>query len=172
MQLVDSHCHINFSEFALRLPEVFELMARNDVGHALCISVNLPEFPSVLALAEQYPNVFATVGVHPDYEDETEPDVEMLVKFAQHPRIVGIGETGLDYFRLKGDLSWQRERFRTHIRAARAGSGCWRRVPLRRWRRCSLPWGTAFPWSGCHRSGKSGLSSTTLAATRRLFSTM
>lgn len=93
-------------------------MLENQVGHALLISVTLEKFPEVLALAEQYPNFFATVGVHPDYEDEPPFNVETLLELAKHPKVVGIGETGLDYFRLTGDLTWQRERFRTHIRAA------------------------------------------------------
>jgi TatD DNase family protein len=117
---IDSHCHINFPEFAPRMAGIFAKMAENRVTHALCVSVNLPDFPQVLALAEQYPNVYASVGVHPDYEDTPEPTVAQLVDLAQHPRIVAIGETGLDYYRLEGDLEWQRERFRTHIRASRA----------------------------------------------------
>ncbi|WP_317202967.1 TatD family hydrolase [Janthinobacterium sp.] len=116
---IDSHCHINFPELAARMPEILAKMAENKVTHALCVSVNLPEFPQVLALAEQYPNIFASVGVHPDYEDTPEPSVEELVRLADHPRIIAIGETGLDYFRLTGDLEWQRERFRTHIKASR-----------------------------------------------------
>ena len=117
---IDSHCHINFSDLADKLPEIFDLMAQNQVSHALCISVELEKFPEVLALAEAYPNVYASVGVHPDHEDCTEPTVAELVALADHPKVVAIGETGLDYFRLTGDLEWQRERFRTHIRAARA----------------------------------------------------
>jgi TatD DNase family protein len=116
---IDSHCHINFPELVARLPDILGKMAENQVSHALCVSVNLPEFPQVLALAEQYPHIYASVGVHPDYEDTPEPSVEQLVALADHPRIVAIGETGLDYFRLQGDLEWQRERFRTHIRASR-----------------------------------------------------
>ena len=117
---VDSHCHINFPDFADKLPALFERMAASQVSHALCISVELEKFPEVRALAEAHPNVFASVGVHPDHEDCTEPSVDELVALADHPRVVAIGETGLDYFRLSGDLEWQRERFRTHIRAARA----------------------------------------------------
>jgi len=117
---IDSHCHINFPDLADKLPEVFDRMAANQVSHALCISVELERFPEILRLAEAHPNVFASVGVHPDHEDCTEPTVEQLVALADHPRVVAIGETGLDYFRLTGDLEWQRERFRTHIRAARA----------------------------------------------------
>jgi TatD DNase family protein len=94
-------------------------MRENDVGHALCVSVNLQGLPRVLALSEKYPNLFASVGVHPDYENLEEPQSIQLATLACHPRVVAIGETGLDYFRLKGDLEWQRERFRQHIRAAR-----------------------------------------------------
>ena len=116
---IDSHCHINFPELAARMPEILAKMAENKVTHALCVSVDLPDFPQVQALAEQYPHIFASVGVHPDYEDTPEPSVEDLVRLADHPKIIAIGETGLDYFRLTGDLEWQRERFRTHIKASR-----------------------------------------------------
>ena len=116
---IDSHCHINFPELAARMPEILAKMAENQVTHALCVSVDLPDFPGVLALAEQYPHIYASVGVHPDYEDTPEPTVQQLVELADHPKIVAIGETGLDYYRLEGDLEWQRERFRTHIRASR-----------------------------------------------------
>lgn len=117
---VDSHCHINFPDFAETLPGLFDRMAENQVSHALCISVELEKFPEVRALAEAHPHVFASVGVHPDHEDCTEPSVDELLALADHPKVVAIGETGLDYYRLTGDLEWQRERFRTHIRAARA----------------------------------------------------
>jgi TatD DNase family protein len=116
---IDSHCHINFPELSVRLPEIFGKMADNQVTHALCVSVNLPEFPQVLELAEKYPHIYASVGVHPDYEDAPEVSVDELVRLSKHPKIVAIGETGLDYYRLEGDLEWQRERFRTHIRASR-----------------------------------------------------
>ena len=118
--LVDSHCHINFPGLADKLDELLASMAQNGVSHALCVSVNLADFPQVRALAEGHDNIFASVGVHPDYEDADEPTVERLVALADHPKVIAIGETGLDYFRLQGDLEWQRERFRTHIRAARA----------------------------------------------------
>jgi TatD DNase family protein len=122
MPFVDSHCHINFPELAANMGDVLAQMSQNEVVSALCVSVNLADFPRVLALAEQYPHIFASVGVHPDYEGVEEPDVARLVGLAQHPKVIAIGETGLDYFRLKGDLEWQRARFRTHIRAARASS--------------------------------------------------
>jgi TatD DNase family protein len=117
--LVDSHCHLNFPEFASNLPEIFANMNINEVGLALCVSVNLPDFHEVISLAETYPQLYASVGVHPDYEDEKEPSVENLAELANHPKVIAVGETGLDYFRLNGDLEWQRERFRTHIRAAK-----------------------------------------------------
>lgn len=119
---IDSHCHINFPEFSERLPALFAKMAENQVSHALCVSVELDKFPEIRAMAETYPQVYASVGVHPDYEETAEPTVEQLVELSQHPKVIAIGETGLDYFRLKGDLEWQRERFRIHIRASRASA--------------------------------------------------
>ena len=116
---VDSHCHLNFPELAADLPTVLEAMAANRVTHALCISVTLSELPAVLQLAADHANLYATVGVHPDTENSGEPSVAELVALAARPKVVAIGETGLDYYRLTGDLSWQRERFRNHIRAAR-----------------------------------------------------
>jgi TatD DNase family protein len=117
---VDSHCHINFPELVDQLPAVLDAMAANKVTHALCISVNLPELPGVLKLAADHEQIYATVGVHPDAEDTPEPSVDDLVALAAAPKVVAIGETGLDYYRLTGDLEWQRKRFRNHIRAARA----------------------------------------------------
>ncbi len=117
---IDSHCHIDFPELTDRLPDILQKMRDNQVSHALCVSVTMPEFPRVLALAESHPHLYASVGVHPDYEETEEPSVDDLVRLAAHPRIVAIGETGLDYYRLSGDLEWQRDRFRTHIRASRA----------------------------------------------------
>lgn len=117
--LVDSHCHLDFPELAPQLDSVLTLMRDNQVSRALCISVKLEDFPNVRTLAERYPQLYASVGVHPDYEGVAEPTVTELVELATHERILGIGETGLDYYRLTGDLEWQRDRFRTHIRAAR-----------------------------------------------------
>jgi TatD DNase family protein len=116
---IDSHCHINFPDLAANIDQHLAKMAENKVTHALCVAVNLPELPSVLALADAHANIFASVGVHPDYEDTPEPTVEQLVELALHKKVVAIGETGLDYYRLQGDLEWQRERFRVHIRAAK-----------------------------------------------------
>jgi len=117
--LIDSHCHIDFEEYAGRIPQILEDMARNQVTHALCVCVNLADFPRVLALAESHSQLFASVGVHPDQAEDASPKVNDLVERARHAKIVAIGETGLDYFRQNGDLEWQRARFRTHIRAAR-----------------------------------------------------
>jgi TatD DNase family protein len=118
--LVDSHCHLDFDEFRDRIPEILAEMSAAGVEYALCISVTLNDFPRVRALAETHPRLFATVGVHPDYPEAGAVDVDELVALAEHPKVVAIGETGLDYYRLTGDLGWQRERFRTHVRAARA----------------------------------------------------
>lgn len=118
--LVDSHCHLDFPDFKGREEELLAAMKVNGVGWALIAGVTLERFPGVLALAERCPNLFAAAGVHPDTEEEgAEPDEDCLVRLADHPKVVAIGETGLDYYRLKGDLEWQRERFRVHIRAAR-----------------------------------------------------
>ena len=116
---IDSHCHLNFPDFADRLPDIYRHMQGNQVSHALCISVDLETFPEVLAIAESRDNLYASVGVHPDYEDCTEPTVEKLVELASNPKVVAIGETGMDYYRTPGPLAWQQERFRVHIRAAR-----------------------------------------------------
>src|SRR5690349_1453114 len=112
---IDSHCHLDFPDLASDLPKLLQNMQDNQVTHALCVSVNLPDFPRVKALAETHENLFASVGVHPDYEDEVEPYADQLAELADHPKVIAIGETGLDYFRLQGDLEWQRERFRQHI---------------------------------------------------------
>jgi TatD DNase family protein len=117
--LVDSHCHLDFPELSGELDAILALMQENGVTHALCVSVTLQDFPRVRALAERYSQLYATVGVHPDYPDVPAVGADELVELARHPRILGIGETGLDYYRIKDDCEWQRERFRNHIRAAR-----------------------------------------------------
>lgn len=115
---IDSHCHLNFPGLSEQLDQLLANMQDNQVSHALCVSVELSSFPAVLALAEGHDNLYASVGVHPDYELYEEPSQSDLVKLAQHPKVIAIGETGLDYYRLTGNLEWQRERFRTHIRAS------------------------------------------------------
>lgn len=120
---VDSHCHLVFPELAARIDEIRADMAANSVDRALCISTTLEEFPRVQAMAARYDNFWASVGVHPDEEDAREPSLDELVSLAGQEKVVAIGETGLDYFRLNGrtiaDMHWQRERFRVHIRASR-----------------------------------------------------
>jgi TatD DNase family protein len=118
--LVDSHCHLDFPDLAEKVDEALALMRENGVSHALCVSVTLQEFPQVRALAERYPNLYASVGVHPDYDNVPLVTEKELVALADHPKVIAIGETGLDHYRIKGGAEWQRERFRTHIRAARS----------------------------------------------------
>lgn len=119
---VDSHCHLNFPQYADQLDQVRAEMAQAQVDRALCISTTLEEFPQVHALATRFDNFWATVGVHPDNEGIQEPTLQDLLERARLPKVVGIGETGLDYYRLEGrsvaDMEWQRERFRVHIQAA------------------------------------------------------
>ena len=117
--LIDSHCHLNFPDLANRLPEVLANMAAADVRQALAISVSRDTFAEVLALAEAHHNIYATVGVHPDQQDTAEFTTAELVAHARHPKVVGIGETGLDYHWCQGDLDWQHRRFITHIEAAK-----------------------------------------------------
>ncbi len=120
---VDSHCHLSFPELAADHQGVLDRMRQAGVRAALNICVRMEEFGQVLAQAEAQPDVFATVGVHPDTTETQEPTVERLVALAAHPKVLAIGETGLDYYRLKEPLHWQRDRFRVHIRAAREAGG-------------------------------------------------
>ena len=117
--LVDSHCHLDFPELAADIPQVLARMRENGVGWALCAGVTLERLPAVLELAHAHANLFAAVGVHPDTEEGADPDAATLVALAADSKVVAIGETGLDYYRLEGDLEWQRRRFRAHIAAAR-----------------------------------------------------
>jgi TatD DNase family protein len=117
---VDSHCHIDFPELANRIDDVLANMAANKVSHALCVSVNIEDWPRVMALAIAHENLFASVGVHPDHDTNAVLSEADLLQRATHAKVVAIGETGLDYYRVTGELEWQRQRFRTHIGAARA----------------------------------------------------
>ena len=123
VMFTDSHCHLNFPELVSKLPEIRAAMQAAQVDRALCICTTLEEFEAVHALATQYDNFWATAGVHPDNEGVQEPTLQDLLTRGALPRVVGIGETGLDYYRLGertvADMEWQRSRFRTHIRAAR-----------------------------------------------------
>jgi TatD DNase family protein len=116
---VDSHCHLDFPELANRVGAVLTSMAENRVTHALCVGVSLKTQPRIMALVAERANLFASVGVHPEHKDEANPSIEELLGWASDPKIVAIGETGLDYFWHKEDLAWQQQRFRDHIRAAR-----------------------------------------------------
>lgn len=118
--LVDSHCHLNFEPLNAGLEDVFRRARDNGVGHMLCVSVTLETYPEISAIAHTHSNVFASVGVHPNEREGREPDVDELVQLARDERVVAIGETGLDYYRSQGDMAWQQERFRRHIRAAKA----------------------------------------------------
>ncbi len=123
----DSHCHLTFPELIADLPAIRAAMAAARVTRALCISTTMEEFPRVQALAAQYDNFWASAGVQPDSEGGHEPDVAELLAATRLPKVVAVGETGLDYYQMQerkggrsiADLGWQRERFRTHIRAAR-----------------------------------------------------
>ncbi len=117
--LVDSHCHLNFEPLGANLGGVLRNARASGVRHMLCVGVTIEKYPEVRALAQQHANVFASVGVHPNEQGVHDPTVDELVDLAREPRVVAIGETGLDYYRSQGDLAWQHERFRRHIRAAR-----------------------------------------------------
>ena len=120
--LVDSHCHLDMLDlepFGGRMEGVLDAARAQDIGHFLCVSINMEDYPGMLALAEPYQQVSVSVGLHPNEQGGHDPETEELVELARHPKVVAIGETGLDYFRSEGDLDWQRERFRRHIAAAK-----------------------------------------------------
>lgn len=123
LSLVDSHCHLDRLDLAPYpdgMDGVLAAAREQGVSDVLCVCINWENFPAVRALAQQHAHVYATVGVHPNDDEGHEPSLDELVAAAQAPKIIGIGETGLDYFRSEGDLAWQHERFRRHIQAARA----------------------------------------------------
>lgn len=117
--LVDSHCHLNYEPLRNRIPQVLQNARDQGVGHMLCVAVNLEKLPEVLELAQSHPHIYASVGVHPDEQHVRDPSVDELVTLAANPRVVAIGETGLDYYRLQGERGWQQQRFRRHIQASR-----------------------------------------------------
>ena len=115
--LVDSHCHLDrldLRDYQDDLSQALDFARDQGVSRFLCVGINMERFPDMMALVDAHPGVYATVGVHPNEQKGEEPTVELLVNEAKRERIVGIGETGLDYFRSQGDLEWQRERFRNH----------------------------------------------------------
>jgi len=120
--LVDSHCHLDrldLAPFGGSIEGVLEAAQVQDVRHFLCVSINLEDYPAMLEIAESHEQVSASVGLHPNEQGGHDPGADELVRYAQHPKVIAIGETGLDYFRSDGDLAWQRERFRRHIAAAK-----------------------------------------------------
>lgn len=119
MMLVDSHCHLNFPEFSGKFSSLLDLMQAHEVVSALCVSTKLEEAEEIIKMAEVYPQILASIGVHPEITEISEPSVEKLVALAAHRRVVGIGETGLDYYWHKDAPQWQRDRFKVHIQAAR-----------------------------------------------------
>lgn len=123
IQLVDSHCHLDrldHEKLGADLDQVYAQARQLGVSHMLCVAINMELWPGMMALVEKAENVYASVGVHPSEEGGHDPSVEELIKLAAHPKVIAIGETGLDYFHCKGDVEWQRDRFRRHIAAARA----------------------------------------------------
>ncbi len=122
IQLIDSHCHLDRLDLKAHdggLDLVFAQAKALDVNQMLCVGINLESWPEMMKIVEAYDNIYASVGVHPNEDEGEDPSVERLVELANHPKVVAIGETGLDYFRSEGDLDWQRDRFRRHIAAAK-----------------------------------------------------
>jgi TatD DNase family protein len=120
--LIDSHCHLDRLEltpYGGNLDGAIAHAHQRGVDLMLCVSINMENFPAVRAIAERYDEVYASVGVHPNDNDGHDPFLDELIQLADHPKVIAIGETGLDYFRSEGDLEWQRERFRRHIAAAK-----------------------------------------------------
>lgn len=123
MYLVDSHCHLDqldLTPHAGQLANALALANEQDVRHILCVCITLDDFPGVLAIADAYPHISASVGLHPNETVAIEPTCDELIRLANHDKIVAIGETGLDYYRTNSDVEWQRERFRQHIIAAKS----------------------------------------------------
>jgi TatD DNase family protein len=124
MFLVDSHCHLDQLDLASydgKLANALTYAEKQGIGHMLCVCITLKDFPQMLKIAESYSQVSASVGLHPNEEAiGQEPSADDIIKLANHQKVVAIGETGLDYYRSQGDLTWQHERFRQHIRAAKA----------------------------------------------------
>ena len=119
MQLIDSHCHINFDPLCDDMSGLLDRAKQNNVDYMLCVAVNLEDYPQIEKLSAEHENIFSSVGVHPNYTDCHDPSSEELVELAKNPNVVAIGETGLDYFRNEGDLDWQHRRFENHIEAAK-----------------------------------------------------
>lgn len=119
LQIVDSHCHLNFDGLNERLPEVLKNATEANIDWMLCVSVSWEDFPDILHMSKTHSNIFASVGVHPNHDEGHDPTTEELIAAGRDENVVAIGETGLDYFRSSGDLDWQHQRFERHIEAAR-----------------------------------------------------
>jgi len=122
IQLIDSHCHLDRLDLKVHDGDLDLVIAQAkalDVNQMLCVSINLEAWPEMMKIVEAYDNIYASVGVHPNEDEGEDPSVQRLVELANHPKVIAIGETGLDYFRSEGDLDWQRDRFRRHIAAAK-----------------------------------------------------
>lgn len=120
---IDSHCHldrVDLSPYGGNFKQFIQATREQSIDHMLCVAIDLEAYPAMLELVEPYEEISTSVGVHPNDRDRHEPDAAELVALSQHPKNVAIGETGLDYFRSSGDLTWQQDRFRTHIQAARS----------------------------------------------------
>jgi len=123
--LIDSHCHIDLMDYEKLGGDpatAVNYAHENGIGHMLCVSVNLEQYPNMLETITDMPKVFASVGVHPNEQEGVDPGIAELVELAKNDKVIAIGETGLDYFRSEGDLNWQRDRFRRHIEAAKQSS--------------------------------------------------
>ena len=116
---IDSHCHINFPDLISDLDGVIQRMSDAQVEKALCVSVSTKTLPEIIKITNSYANVYGSAGVHPNEKEVEEPALETLINLSANEKIIAIGETGLDYFRSEGDMSWQQERFRRHIRCAK-----------------------------------------------------
>lgn len=122
MQFIDSHCHLDLIEQTENGPSIPTILAEADrlaVKYFLCVCVTLQDFPAMFAKIENYKNVWASVGLHPNEKAEDEPSTDDIIQLARHPKVIAIGETGLDYYRTEGDVAFQHERFRRHIHAAK-----------------------------------------------------
>lgn len=122
---VDSHCHIpmlNEAASEAGVQSILDKARAHGVSHCLCVAIDLDSLPGVISVAQNHPNVYASVGMHPNTQCEVEPTAESLLPFTEHAKVIAIGETGLDYYRSQGHLDWQRQRFRQHIRCARQRS--------------------------------------------------
>ena len=116
---VDSHCHLDFPDLSANLTEILSKMQRNQVERALVVSVTLGDWPRLMQLVEQHDHLHASVGVHPGYDSVDQPTIADLLERAAHPKVIAIGETGLDYHYQSEPLDWQRERFRIHLQASK-----------------------------------------------------